>query len=112
MRQKTFFIITLFSINILFAGVTGKLVGRITNSTTDEPLIGVNIVLKGTAFGAASDEKGDYMILNIPADTYTVMASYIGFKTTSVTDVRINADRTSTVDFYWKYLLLKVRKLL
>ncbi len=99
MRQKTFFIITLFSINILFAGVTGKLVGRITNSTTDEPLIGVNIVLKGTAFGAASDEKGDYMILNIPADTYTVMASYIGFKTTSVTDVRINADRTSTVDF-------------
>ena len=98
MRQKTLFIVTLISANILFAGVTGKLVGRITDSATGEPLIGVNVVLKGTALGAASDENGDYMILNIPADTYTATASYIGYKTTSVTDTRINADRTTTVN--------------
>ncbi|HDY75392.1 MAG TPA: TonB-dependent receptor, partial [Candidatus Marinimicrobia bacterium] len=98
MKQNSVFMATLISINILFAGVTGKLVGRITDSATDEPLIGVNVILKGTTFGAASDKNGDYMILNIPADTYTAVASYIGYKTISVIDVRINADRTTTVD--------------
>jgi len=98
MRQKTLFLVTLISANILIAGVTGKLVGRITDSSTGEPLIGVNVVLKGTPFGAASDENGEYLILNIPADTYTTMASYIGYKTTSVTDTRINSDRTATVN--------------
>ena len=99
MRQKKLLLGFLITSNILIAGVTGKLVGTITDVSTGEPLIGVNVVLKGTALGAASDENGDFFILNIPAKKYTVSASYIGFKTTSVTDVRMNADRTTTVNF-------------
>jgi len=99
MRQKKLLLGFLITSNILIAGVTGKLVGTITDVSTGEPLIGVNVVLKGTALGAASDENGDFFILNIPAKKYTVSASYIGYKTTSVTDVRVNADRTTTVNF-------------
>jgi hypothetical protein len=83
MRQKKLLLGFLITSNILIAGVTGKLVGTITDVSTGEPLIGVNVVLKGTALGAASDENGDFFILNIPAKKYTVSASYIGFKTTS-----------------------------
>ena len=99
MGKKNLFLVIFSTCSMLFAGVTGKLVGTVTDVSTGEPLIGVNVVLKGTALGAASDENGYYIILNISADSYTASASYIGYKTTSVTDVRMNADRTTTVNF-------------
>ena len=99
MEKKNLFLVIFSTCSMLFAGVTGKLVGTVTDASTGEPLIGVNVVLKGTALGAASDENGYYIILNISVDSYTASASYIGYKTTSVTDVRMNADRTTTVNF-------------
>jgi len=37
-----------------WAGETGKLSGTVRDSSTGEPLIGANIVLLGTALGAAT----------------------------------------------------------
>ena len=99
MKKKNLFLFFILSCNLIFAGITGKLVGNITDASTGEPLIGVNLVLKGTVLGAATDQNGYYKILNISAGSFTATASYIGFKTTSVTDVRINADRTTTLNF-------------
>ena len=99
MGKKNLFLVIFSTCSMLFAGVTGKLVGTVTDASTGEALIGVNVVLKGTVLGAASDKNGDYFILNISAGSYTASASYIGYKTTSVTDVRMNADRTTTVNF-------------
>jgi len=99
MKKKNLFLFFILPCNLIFAGITGKLVGNITDASTGEPLIGVNLVLKGTVLGAATDQNGYYKILNISAGSFTATASYIGFKTTSVTDVRINADRTTTLNF-------------
>ena len=99
MKKKNLFLFFILPCNLIFAGITGKLVGNITDAFTGEPLIGVNLVLKGTVLGAATDQNGYYKILNISAGSFTATASYIGFKTTSVTDVRINADRTTTLNF-------------
>ena len=82
-----------------FAGDTGKIVGKVTDSETGEYLSGVNILLKGTSMGAASDTDGNYIILNVPAASYTITASYIGYKTINVTDTRVNADYTTIVNF-------------
>jgi outer membrane receptor protein involved in Fe transport len=74
-------------------------VGTATDSRTGEPLIGVNIILKGTILGTATDQDGEYTLLNIPAAEYTVVATYIGYKTVTVKDVIIRADRTTRLDF-------------
>ena len=85
--------------SLLFAGDTGKIVGKVTNSETGEVLSGVNILLKGTSMGSASNTDGNYIILNVPAASYTITASYIGYKTINVTDTRVNADHTTIVNF-------------
>ena len=85
--------------SLLFAGDTGKIVGNTTDSETGEVLSGVNIVLKGTSMGSASNTDGNYIILNVPAASYTITASYIGYKSISVTDTRVNADYTTIVNF-------------
>ncbi|EHO41178.1 TonB-dependent receptor [Caldithrix abyssi DSM 13497] len=84
--------------HLLLAGVTGKIAGIITDATTGEPLPGVNVILKGTSMGAASDMQGYYVILNIPPGTYTLEASFVGYKNVVVNEVVVNVDLTTRID--------------
>lgn len=54
--------------------------GKVTDATTAEALQGVNIVLMEIQRGTASDEKGDFVVNNVPSGTYTLRASYVGYK--------------------------------
>ena len=58
MRKITFLISFISLYSFVCAGVTGKVSGRITNADSGEPLIGANVILKGTVLGAASDLDG------------------------------------------------------
>ena len=50
--------------SLAFAGETGKIAGRVTEAGTDNPLIGTNVIVEGTSLGAATDENGEYFIIN------------------------------------------------
>jgi TonB-dependent receptor len=67
--------------------------GTVTDSLTNNPLVGANIYLAGTGFGAAVDIEGQYNIPQIPFGKYIVKFSYIGYKSKEVT-VNINSSRT------------------
>ena len=77
----------------------GKLRGQITDQETGEPLIGANVIIVGTSQGAATDLNGEYIILNLIPDVYEVKASYIGYQTNSIANVRINIGLTTGLDF-------------
>ncbi len=77
---------------------TGKIAGTVTEAQTGESLIGVNIAIEGTTQGAVTNENGYYVILNVDPGSYTIRASYIGFATQLVEEVRVNIDQTTTVD--------------
>ena len=47
---------------LAFAGTVGKIKGKVTDLTSDEPLIGANVLVIGTSFGAATDVNGNYTI--------------------------------------------------
>ena len=93
--------IVLFIPGFLFAsdGTTGKLVGKVYDKSTGDPLPALNITIEGTTLGASSDANGNYFINNIPAGTYTVIASYIGYETRTVQNVKVLADHNTTIDF-------------
>jgi TonB-dependent receptor len=79
-RRIGIFITFLFiSICITNSFSQGVLIGVVSDSLTDELLPGANIVINGTALGAASDIDGEYRINNIPNGSYTVEFSYIGY---------------------------------
>ncbi len=56
--------------------------GTVKGIVTDEaglPLPGVNVILEGTTVGAATDLQGSFEIAGVPAGTYVIRASAIGF---------------------------------
>lgn len=67
---------------ILFGFTTFSVAGEISgyvSSVEGKPLTGVNIVVRGTSYGAATDVSGYYRISDIEDDTYVITASRIGY---------------------------------
>lgn len=58
---------------------TFRIYGKVAGEDGALPL--VNVYLKGTSFGAVSDEDGNYVIAGIPEGNYLLMASYTGYRT-------------------------------
>ena len=81
------------------AGITGKLTGRVYDKSTGVSLPGVNIIIKGSTMGAASNLKGEYFIINVPVGTYIMTASMMGYAPLEVQNVQVSADMTTTIDF-------------
>lgn len=95
-------ILTLFLLFVpylVFGGTKGKIAGSVIDKQNKSPLPGVNVIIKDTQIGAATDINGEYFIINIPAGTYTVEFIYVGYKTVIVENVRIQADLTTRLDF-------------
>ncbi len=84
---------------MLWAQGTGKIRGTVVDEATGEPIIGANVVLEGTSRGAATDLDGFFVILAIPPGKYSVKASAVGFSGVTISDVEINTDRTTELEF-------------
>ena len=46
-----------------------------------QPLAGVSVYLQGTVRGVQSDREGTYILKDIPAGTYQLVISLVGFQT-------------------------------
>lgn len=82
----------------LWAQSKGTIRGRITDAETGEGLVGVNVMVLGTYYGAATDTEGNYRIPNMSPGVYNLKVSYIGYTVVQRTGVQVQVDEFSTVD--------------
>src|SRR4030065_1380215 len=93
-----FFILFLFPIGKSLAGTTGKLSGTVKDAQNGEAIPGVNVIIDGTGFGAATDVNGFYTINNLPPGNYKVTYSAIGYQKKQFVNVKISVDFTTKID--------------
>jgi outer membrane receptor protein involved in Fe transport len=79
------------------AAQTGKVEGRVRDQA-GAPIANAQVTIVGTAFSALTNPQGYYFINNVPAGTVALRASFIGYKRTEVTGVRVLAGQTITQD--------------
>lgn len=80
----------------------GHLSGKVTSYETEEPLPGANITIIGTDIKTSTDQNGEFILKNIPAETYEVEASLIGYLKSKRSKVEVKPEQTT-------YLLFKLR---
>jgi outer membrane receptor protein involved in Fe transport len=85
--------------SVAVAGNTGKIIGKVTDKSTGDPLFGVNVLVVGTTRGTTTDLDGKYVIIGVPIGSYTLRASQVGYGQAEVTGVRVGADETTSQDF-------------
>ncbi|MFH1212481.1 MAG: TonB-dependent receptor [Candidatus Neomarinimicrobiota bacterium] len=95
---KRLLVINFLIFEFIQAGITGKIVGTVTDAGSAAPLIGANVVIEGTSMGSATDLQGNYLILNVPPGIFSLKVSMIGYKSTLIRDVEVTINLTSTVN--------------
>ncbi|GAI92841.1 unnamed protein product, partial [marine sediment metagenome] len=79
---------------------TGKFViggpqGVVKDEDTKEPISFADVIILNTEIGAATDENGNFYILNVLPGKYTVEVSYIGYQTKRIENVIVEIDQTA-----------------
>ncbi|MEW6193849.1 MAG: TonB-dependent receptor [Bacteroidota bacterium] len=77
---------------------TGSIKGKIIDAQTKEPLIGANIVLKGTTIGVTTNLNGYYEFENLTTGNYTIVVKYVGYATKSE-NINIFINKTVELNF-------------
>jgi hypothetical protein len=94
-------IIALLAVQIVNGQNKGQLTGVVRDRNTQELLIGVSVLLEGTAppVGGTTDAEGRYRIDNIPTGSYNVRASFVGYEPLTKYNIVVNSGNAGTLNF-------------
>ncbi|MFH0990642.1 MAG: TonB-dependent receptor [bacterium] len=103
MKSLTSVVLTLFCVTAMVAQEAIQIRGRVIDKETRQPLPGANIVLVGSRYGTTTTNEGVFELRNIPTGTYTVQASYIGYRAGKIT---IKPEEHGPIEFLLEQILL------
>lgn len=75
----------------------GSLAGRVTSSDTNEPLVGVNVLLAGTVRGTVTNQQGEFRMMNVTPGTYSILFSLVGYQRVQLFNIEIRDDEETFV---------------
>jgi len=88
---------------LLFSGdlqaKSGIIEGRVRDGIAGTSLPGATVAVIGTSLGAVADESGNFKIKGVPAGTYSLRASNIGYSSLVFSDIVVNPVKPTVVDF-------------
>lgn len=101
--MKYFFASLLVIINLVSVQLFGQIVkGTIKGKVIDPEfgkIIGANVILMKTNFGAAVDTNGNYVIRNVPFGQYEIKCTYVGYPPRTDTILVSKDNPEVTLDF-------------
>ena len=80
------------------AAAFGRVVGKLTDGQTGEPLIGGQVAVQGLPLGNVSDDAGDYFINNVPVGKQTFTVEYLGYEP-QAREHEVQPGASTTLDF-------------
>ena len=89
-------------------GITGKIMGKVFDACTGEPLPSVNIRILGTTLGALTNLEGGFLILNIPPGEYNLQAHMMGYETMTLKSVEVRTNYITEVEFNLAMQVIKM----
>jgi len=92
-----------------FAGITGKISGKVVDEETGVELPGASIRIEGTTMGNMAGPDGSYYIISIPPGSYSVTASLIGYISKTATEVQVKSDLNTEQNFRLKASAIEVK---
>jgi TonB-dependent receptor len=75
----------------------GTLRGTVLDSVTNEPLLGANVFVPGTALGSVTDREGVYRLAGLPEGRVKLKFSYIGYRSREI-EITFAANVTTPVN--------------
>ena len=76
----------------------GRIVGRVVDARTAQPLASVQVFLEDQSIGSLSSVDGRFVLRDVPAGVQSVVVQMIGYGTKTVTGVDVEPNGVATLD--------------
>lgn len=76
----------------------GKIAGKVTDKKTGEALIGLTVKVQGSTKGTSTDVEGRYALAGLTPGKHTLVFSYVGYTSKSVSDIIVKASQVTNAD--------------
>ncbi|MEE4258780.1 MAG: TonB-dependent receptor [Bacteroidales bacterium] len=96
--RKIFLIITAFVFAASIYAQSGKIEGRITDKSNNEPLPFVNIIIDGTNIGSSTDFDGKFIFTGLQPGFINLRASFVGYNSILSDDILITNSGTAYIE--------------
>ncbi|HEX5743088.1 MAG TPA: TonB-dependent receptor [Flavobacteriaceae bacterium] len=90
--------ILLFLLTYNSQAQTSTLKGRVYNQINNEAIPFATVYIDSVQNGAITDKNGFYRFDNLKPGTYTIFASFLGFKNVVIFDVNVSSSKPKTID--------------
>lgn len=99
MRSSLLLLFLLITI-VAATAQNGIIRGTVYEESSGEPLFGVAVRIPGTTNGAVTDFDGKFQI-NVEPGVHNLDASFISFKSVSITDLEVKEGEVTVIDAIW-----------
>ena len=92
-------IFTLLFFSFIFSSFfsQSKIIGKVIDEEFNETMPFANVLVKGTNNGVTTDFDGNYSV-NVQAGTYTLIFSFVGYKTKELTDIIVKENDVKEIN--------------
>ena len=97
MLRRVLLSLAFLTIAILSWAQNGTISGNVTDGKTNEAIIGANVYIQGTQVGSATDIEGNFSIANVKPGTYSLVVSFITYKSHIIPDVVVESGKISEI---------------
>jgi outer membrane receptor protein involved in Fe transport len=76
----------------------GSIKGKVIDKATKEGLVAVNILVKGTYYGASTDIDGNFVVNKVNPGTYVIDVTLLGYKSFQFGSVKVTAGEVTELN--------------
>ena len=98
MFRRLLLSLSLLTLAVCALAQSGTIKGNVKDAVSGEAIIGANVLVMGTAQGAQADIEGNFEIPKVKAGTYSLVVSFISYKTDTLKDITVYPDQTTMVN--------------
>jgi outer membrane receptor protein involved in Fe transport len=97
-RKIVFFVLLSFFVSMsLLAQTTGRIAGRVRDQDGN-PVAYASVSIDGLGMGASTDDKGTYIIINIPPGRYDVLCQMMGYQSQRLPSIAVNVNEATVLN--------------
>lgn len=86
----------------------GAIIGRVVDAMTEQPLVGANVIVVGTALGAAADADGRFRIEGLSPGTYSLRTTAVGYAPAITSDIVVTTIKPAAVEIRLVEMLIDI----
>ena len=86
-----------FIVSVSALAQNGKISGKVKEAKTNDILVGASVMVKGQTKGISTSVEGTFLI-SIEPGTYSILVSYSGFQSKTITEIEVKAGQLTEVD--------------